>query len=88
MNIDIICPLYNAFEYIDNLHNSLLKQKKVNINQISYILTESKDQTEKYLIDHKLNYQKIKKYFKKIKKFRCLENVRMIILSWFCYTWW
>jgi len=61
MNIDIICPLYNAFEYIDNLHNSLLKQKKVNINQISYILTESKDQTEKYLIDHKLNYQKIKK---------------------------
>lgn len=61
MNIDIICPLYNAFEYIENLHNSLLKQEKVNINKISYILTESKDQTEKYLIDHKLNYTKIKK---------------------------
>lgn len=60
-NIDIICPLYNAFNYIENLHISLLKQKKVVINEIKYILTESKDQTEQYLIDNDIKYEKIKK---------------------------
>lgn len=61
MSIEIICPLYNAEEYIDELHLSLIKQKKVNIYQISYVLTESSDDTEKYLKSHKLNYTKIKK---------------------------
>lgn len=61
MDIDIICPLYNAEKYINNLHLSLTKQKKVNINQISYVLTESSDSTEKYLKDHQLDYTKIKK---------------------------
>ncbi len=61
MNIEIICPLYNAREYIDDLHLSLMKQKKVNISQISYVLTESSDDTETYLKDHQLNYMKIKK---------------------------
>ena len=40
MNVDIICPLYNAENYIDALHKSLLKQKNVEINEIKYILTE------------------------------------------------
>ncbi len=61
MNIDIICPLYNAIKYIDNLHKSLMKQKKVKINKIQYILTESTDDTEKYLKDNKIEYQKISK---------------------------
>ena len=60
MKIDIICPLYNADKYIDKLHNSFLKQKKVKINNIYYILTESSDKTEDYLINNKLNYKKIK----------------------------
>lgn len=49
MTIDIICPLYNAEKYINNLHNSLLKQKNVEIKNIRYILTKSKDNTEKIL---------------------------------------
>lgn len=61
MNIEIICPLYNAEEYIEDLHLSLLKQKKVKIKKISYVLTESSDGTEKYLEDHQLNYTKIKR---------------------------
>ena len=32
-NIDIICPLYNAESYIENLNKSLIKQKKVKINK-------------------------------------------------------
>ena len=46
--IDIICPLYNAEEYIDSLHKSLLKQENVIINKIRYVLTESSDKTEDY----------------------------------------
>ena len=61
MKIDVICPLYNAEEYIDKLHKSLLMQKKINLNKIRYILTESKDNTEKILIDKKIKYSKIRK---------------------------
>lgn len=61
MKIDIICPLYNAINYIENLHKSFLKQKKVNINNIKYVLTESNDGTEDYLKKNNINYKKIKK---------------------------
>ena len=57
--IDIICPLYNAEEFIDYLHKSFLKQKGVKINKIRYVLTESKDNTEQYLIDNSIEYKKI-----------------------------
>lgn len=61
MNIDIICPLYNAENDIKRLHKSLLKQKDVNINKIRYILTESKDKTEEILQTMNVEYKKIKK---------------------------
>lgn len=61
MNIDIICPLYNAEKDIENLHKSLLKQKNVDINEVKYVLTESKDNTEKKLKELNLDYKKIKK---------------------------
>lgn len=61
MNIDIICPLYNAENEIENLHKMLLKQKMVEINEIRYILTESQDKTENILKELKIKYKKIKK---------------------------
>lgn len=60
-NIDIICPVYNAENDIENLHISLLKQKYVSINKIRYILTESEDKTEEKLNKLNLKYSKIKK---------------------------
>ena len=60
MNIDIICPLYNGSNYIENLNKSLLKQKNVNINEIKYILTESNDNSENILKKLKCNYKVIK----------------------------
>lgn len=57
--IDIICPLYNAEDYIKDFHNSLLMQENVLINKIIYILTESKDNTEEYLKENHIEYQKI-----------------------------
>ena len=61
MTIDIICPLYNAENDIENLQKSLLMQKNVTINKVIYILTECKDKTEKILIDLHIPYKKIKK---------------------------
>ena len=61
MNIDIICPLYNAEKDIEGLHKSLLKQKNVQINEIKYVLTESKEKTEKKLKELNIEYKKIKK---------------------------
>ena len=61
MNIDIICPLYNASEYIESLHESLLQQKNVKINKIKYILTESNDNSEEILKDNKYEYKQISK---------------------------
>ncbi len=60
-SIDIICPLYNAEEYILKLHESFLNQENVFINEIKYILTDSKDTTEDLLIKNKMNYKKILK---------------------------
>lgn len=61
MNIDIICPLYNAEKYIEKLNNSILKQKNIEINEIKYILTECNDETESILKKIGAKYKKIKK---------------------------
>lgn len=61
MKIDIICPLYNAEKYIENLNRTLKMQKKVELNKIRYILTESNDNTEEYLINNEIEYSKISK---------------------------
>ena len=59
--IDIICPLYNAEEYIESLYKSLLIQKDVSVGKILFLLTESKDNSEQLLINNKCNYEIIKK---------------------------
>ena len=59
--IDIICPLYNASKYIEKLHESFLMQEDVKINKITYLLTESKDDSEKLLKRLDCNYKLIKK---------------------------
>lgn len=61
MKLEIICPLYNAEKYVLELNKNILKQKKVDILNIKYILTEGKDNTEKVLKENKIKYEKIKK---------------------------
>lgn len=56
MNVEIICPLYNAEEYIKDLNKSLKKQKNVDIKKISYILTRSNDNTEQILNELEAQY--------------------------------
>ena len=59
MLIDIICPLFNAEGYINNLDKSIKKQKNVDINRVRYILTKSKDDTEKKLKEINAEYKLI-----------------------------
>lgn len=59
MNIEIICPLYNAEEYIEKLDFNLKNQKNVDIHKINYILTRSKDNTEELLKKISANYRVI-----------------------------
>jgi len=59
--VDIICPLYNASEYIENLYKSLTKQKDVTINQYRFVLTEGKDNSEEILKANNIPYKKIDK---------------------------
>ena len=61
MDINVICPLYNAEEYIEKLTQNILKQTGVNIKSINYILTESEDKSEEILNRLNLKYKKIKK---------------------------
>lgn len=58
MKVSIICPLYNAENYIETLHKNILKQKKCKDEEIeiNYVLTESKDLTEVLLKKINANY--------------------------------
>lgn len=61
MKIEIICPLYNAEVYLNNLHSSLLSQTIEDEVKITYLLTESIDNTENILLENNYNYIKIPK---------------------------
>ena len=61
MNIEIICPLYNAEKYVLSLHRSLLNQQMVDIINIQYILTDSNDNTESIMNENDIKYKKISK---------------------------
>ncbi len=61
MNVEIICPLYNAEEYLENLDKSLKRQKDIDIKKINYILTESNDNTEQILNKISAQYSIVKK---------------------------
>ena len=61
VNISIICPLYNAEEYLISLNSDILKQRDVGELEILYVLTESSDGTERVLSQIGLDYIKIKK---------------------------
>ena len=56
MNVEIICPLYNAENYICNLDQTLKMQRNVEIKKIQYVLTKSKDKTEKLLKEISADY--------------------------------
>ena len=59
MNIEIICPLYNAESYIENLDKTIKMQKNVNISRVRYILTYGKDNTEELLKKISADYSAI-----------------------------
>lgn len=61
MTIEIICPLYNAKKYMDDLQKSLEMQKNVNIQKIKYIVTDTGDNIENELSKLNCEFEVIKK---------------------------
>ncbi len=61
MKIDVVCPLYNAEQYIYNLDAAIRNQKGVNLGKVRYVLTESKDSTKSVLDKLGIDYKLIKK---------------------------
>lgn len=59
MFVDIICPLYNADKYIENLHKSFEMQENVKIKNIRYIITKGNDNTEEKVKKLKCIYKVI-----------------------------
>ena len=65
--IDIICPLYNAEEYLENFVRAIEKQTIYNqVNNIRFAITESKDKTLEKLQELSKTNKKI--IYKEIKK--------------------
>lgn len=60
MNIEIICPLYNGKNYINNILSSIKIQKNVNILRTFFVLTDTNDNSEEILLQNNLKYLKIK----------------------------
>lgn len=61
MKIEIICPLYNAEQYIENLHQSILNQNCDWEISIQYIVTQGTDKTEVLLNKYQANFKTIQK---------------------------
>lgn len=67
MNVDIICPLYNAENYIEEQLKQIESQTRYNdLKNIRYIITESKDSTNKIVENLKEKNEKI--LYKTVKK--------------------
>ena len=51
MKISIICPIYNAQQYIESLNHDILNQQLEDNQEIEirYVLTKSKDKSEEIL---------------------------------------
>lgn len=63
MKISIICPLYNAQNYIQTLHKNILDQElqRGQVLEILYVLTKSQDSSEEILKELNCNYYGISK---------------------------
>ncbi|MCR5349841.1 MAG: glycosyltransferase family 2 protein [Acholeplasmatales bacterium] len=43
-NVDIVCPVYKGYHYLEPLYESFKIQKEININKIVFAITDSKDE--------------------------------------------
>lgn len=44
IKIDIVCPIYKGYNYLEPLYNSFCEQENVEINKIVFPITDSKDE--------------------------------------------
>jgi len=61
IDVDIVCPIYKGYKYLEDLYNSFYRQEKVNIKNIIFVVTNTNDDETKLIIDF-IKERKIK-YF-------------------------
>ena len=44
IELDIVCPIYKGFSYLNSLYDSFFSQKNIKINKIVFPITNSKDE--------------------------------------------
>ncbi len=51
IQIDIVCPVYKGFHYLEPLYNSFFTQEHIEINRIVFPITDSKDEEMNKILD-------------------------------------
>lgn len=56
IEVDIICPLYNGYDYLEKLYKSITGQKNILINRLLFLVTNTNDNSENILKKYNLEY--------------------------------
>lgn len=51
IELDIVCPIYKGFSYLNSLYDSFFYQKNIKINKIVFPITNSKDEEFKKIME-------------------------------------
>lgn len=51
IKIDIVCPIYKGYHYLESLYNSFFTQEHVEVNRIVFPITDSNDEEMKRIMD-------------------------------------
>ena len=67
-DVDVICPIYKGFNYLEPLYKSFFTQENVNIKKVIFAITDSKDdemeKIRKFVIDNNItNFEVSKEEF-------------------------
>ncbi len=63
--VDVVCPIYKGFNYLEDLYKSFYDQKNIKINKVVFPITDSEDDEMgrilKFVNDNHINYFVVKK---------------------------
>lgn len=49
--VDVVCPIYKGYDYLEKLYSSFFTQKNITINKVVFAITDSQDEEMNEIID-------------------------------------
>lgn len=49
--VDVVCPIYKGYDYLEKLYSSFFAQKNITINKVVFAITDSQDEEMNEIID-------------------------------------